>query len=270
MKPGRYVVSTSSPSIYVARMVTRGWQTPQNLTLSGTIRSVEKLSRQISSQMMVSYDEVFGALNDADFLAKYGTDKTNLFGFFIPDSYQMYWTATLDEIMSRFKKEYENFWTPERIAKAKAQGLTQRQAITVASIVAGESRYEPELAKIAGVYLNRYHKGMKLQADPTICYCYNYELNRVLKKHLEVESPYNTYKYAGLPPGPINVPGKVYLEAVLNPDRHGYIFFCANSSFDGSHKFAVTYDEHMRNAREFQAALTARNKARAAAAAQSK
>jgi len=265
IKPGRYVLAPSSPSIYAARMLTHGWQTAQNLTLSGTIRTKEKLATQISNQMMVSYDEVWDAIHDPSFLADYGTDTVQLFSFFIPDTYQIYWTSSIDDIFGRFKKEYDNFWTDDRVRKARLQGLTPAQASVMASIVAGETRTESEYPIIAGVYLNRYHKGMKLQADPTICYCYGYTLNRVLKKHLEYDSPYNTYMYVGLPPGPINVPHKEHIEGVLNPDKHGYIFFCASSAFDGTHKFAVTYDEHMRNARDFQSALTARNRARAAA-----
>lgn len=265
IKPGRYVLSAKSPSIYAARMLSRGWQTPQNLTLSGTIRSKEKLATQISNQMMVGYDEVWAAIHDQDFLAAYGTDTVHLFSFFIPDTYQMYWTSSIDDIFGRFRKEYDAFWTDERIEKARLQGLTPDEASIVASIVAGETRTASEYPKIAGVYLNRLHRGMKLQADPTVCYCYGYTLNRVLKKHLEVDSPYNTYRYAGLPPGPINVPHKEHLEGVLNPDRHGYIFFCASPAFDGTHRFAVTYDEHMRNARDFQSELTARMRAKAAA-----
>ena len=267
LKPGRYVVSPANPSIYVARMLTRGWQTPQNLSLSGTIRSKDRLAKLISNQMMVGFDEVREALNNQEFLAAYDTDTTQVFSLFLPDTYQIYWTASLEEIFSRFKNEYDEFWTEERVAKAEKLGLTQKQVSTMASIVAGETRAEQEFSKIAGVYLNRYRIGMKLQADPTVCYCYGYTLNRVLRKHLEIDSPYNTYKYVGLPPGPINVPGKKYIDAVLNPDTHGYLYFCANSSFDGTHKFAATYDEHLRNARDFQSALTKRNRERAAAAA---
>ncbi len=258
IKPGRYVLEPSSPAIYAARMLTRGWQTPQNLTLSGTIRSKDKIASQISRQMMVTYEEVRDALDNPDFLADYGTDTVRLFGFFLPDTYQIYWTASLEEIFDRFRKEYDAFWTQERLDKARALGLSREQVSVLASIVAGETRAKEEYSKIAGVYLNRYYKGMKLQADPTVCYCYSYTLDRVLKKHLEIDSPYNTYRYAGLPPGPINVPYKDHIDAVLNPDRHGYIFFCASPAFDGTHRFAVTYEEHMRNAREFQRALDAR------------
>ena len=262
MKPGRYVVEPSSTSIYVARMVVFGWQTPQNLTLSGTIRSKGVLAKKIGMQMMVDSAAVAAALEDKDFLAGYGFTPEDVFGLVLPDTYQMYWTASVQDIFDRFKKEYDAFWTSERIAKAEAQGLTRKQVSVVASIVSGETLKEFEYPIIAGVYLNRYNKGMKLQADPTVCFCFDYKLDRVLKKHLTVDSPYNTYKYAGLPPAPINVPPKACLDAVLNPDMHGYIYFCASPAFDGTHRFAVTYSEHMKNARAFQKELTARRKSK--------
>lgn len=258
IKPGRYVIEPSFTSIYVARMLVFGWQTPQNMTLSGTIRSKETLARKISSQMMVDSASVAQALDSADFLSEYGFTPENVFALFLPDTYQMYWTATVEEIFGRMKKEYDAFWTPERLSKAKAQKLSQMQVSIVASIVSGETLKAFEYPVIAGVYLNRYRKGMKLQADPTVCFCFDYKLDRVLKKHLAVDSPYNTYKYAGLPPAPINVPPKACIDAVLNPDKHGYIYFCASPDFDGTHRFAVTFSEHKKNAREFQRALTAK------------
>ena len=180
----------------------------------------------------------------------------------------MYWTASIKEIFDRLKKEYDAFWTQERLAKAKNQGLTPMEVSVMASIVSGETLKPFEYPVIAGVYLNRYKKGMKLQADPTIAFCYDYTLDRILKKHLTVDSPYNTYMHAGLPPAPINVPPKACLDAVLNPEKHGYIYFCASPAFDGTHRFAVTYNEHLKNARAFQRELTARRKAKAAAAKQ--
>ena len=264
MKPGRYVVDASCPSIYVARMLVFGWQTPQQLVLSGTMRNKGRIAKKISTQMMVDSASVAQALNSEDFLKKYGFTPENVFALILPDTYQMYWTASVEEIFDRLKKEYDAFWTPERDAKAKAQGLNRMQVSVMASIVSGETLKDFEYPIIAGVYLNRYKKGMKLQADPTIAFCYDYTLDRILKKHLQVDSPYNTYKHVGLPPAPINVPPKACLEAVLNPAKHGYIFFCASSAFDGTHNFAVTYSEHLKNARQFQRALTARNKAKAA------
>ena len=265
MKPGRYVVDATCPSIYVARMLVFGWQTPQDLVLSGTMRSKDRIAKKISTQMMVDSASVADALNDKEFLAGYGFTPENVFALILPDTYQMYWTASVEDIFDRLKKEYDAFWTPERDAKAKAQGLNRMQVSVMASIVSGETLKDFEYPVIAGVYLNRYRKGMKLQADPTIAFCYNYTLDRILKKHLQVDSPYNTYKHVGLPPAPINVPPKACLDAVLDPAKHGYIYFCASEEFDGTHRFAVTYSEHLKNARKFQRALTARNKAKAAA-----
>ena len=266
MKPGRYVIDPSSTSIYVARMLVFGWQTPQNLVLSGTMRSKGRIAKKISTQMMVDSASVAQALDSAEFLKGYGFTPENVFAMILPDTYQMYWTASVEEIFDRLKKEYDAFWTPERDAKAKAQGLSRMQVSILGSIVSGETLKDFEYPKIAGVYLNRYKKGMRLQAAPTIAFIHGYTLDRILKKHLTVDSPYNTYKYVGLPPAPINVPPKACLDAVLNPDKHGYIYFCASAAFDGTHKFAVTYNEHLKNAREFQRALTARNRARKAAA----
>lgn len=266
MKPGRYVIEPSASSIYVARMLVYGWQTPQNLTLSGTIRSKGSIAKKISTQMMVDSAAMDKALNDTAFLAGYGFTPENVFALFLPDTYQMYWTASVEDIFGRFRKEYDAFWNSDRLAKAEALNLTPMQVSIMASIVNGETLQAAEYPVIAGVYLNRYRKGMKLQADPTVAFCFDYTLDRILKKHLTVDSPYNTYKYKGLPPAPINVPPKACIDGVLNPDRHGYLYFCASPDFNGTHRFAVSYNEHLRNAREFQRALTARNKAKAAAA----
>ena len=265
MKPGRYVVDSTSTSIYVARMLVYGWQTPQNMTLSGTLRKKDRIAQRISSQMMVDSASVADALNDEAFLAEYGFTPENVFALIIPDTYEMYWTASVKDIFDRFKKEYDAFWTSDRKEKAKVQGLSPMQVSVMASIVSGETLKAFEYPIIAGVYLNRYKKGMKLQADPTIAFCYDYTLDRILKKHLTVDSPYNTYKHVGLPPAPINVPPKACLEAVLNPQKHNYIYFCASPAFDGTHNFAVGYNEHLKNARAFQRELTARRRAKAAA-----
>lgn len=262
-KPGRYPVTTSQPSIYVARMIVKGWQEPCNLTLSGTIRSKERLAQKISSQMMVDSTTVMDALNNEALLVKYGFTPEDVFTLFLPDTYQVYWTYSIMEILDRFKAEYDKFWTEERKQKAAKQSLTIKEVSVMASIVSGETLKSFEYPIIAGVYLNRYHNRMKLQADPTVCFCFNYELDRVLRHHLEVDSPYNTYKYLGLPPAPINVPSKACIDAVLNPQKHSYLFFCASPKFDGTHLFATTYSEHKKNAKAFQNELTIRQKAKA-------
>lgn len=258
IKPGHYVIDNNCTSIYVTRMLHLGWQTPVNLTLSGAIRTPGVLARKIGAQMMVDSAAVADFAFCTDSI---GLDPALLFTRIIPDTYQMTWTAPVKDIFARLFKERDAWWTPERVAAAKAQGLTPEQASTLASIVDGETRYVPEQPTIAGVYLNRLKTGMKLQADPTIAYCFNYEPRRILRWMLLVDSPYNTYMNAGLPPGPISCPPKSCLEAAIHPENHSYIYFCADPSFNGSHRFAVTYSEHLQNARAFQNALNERQRA---------
>ena len=258
-KPGRYEIRPGYTSVYVARMLNNCWQSPAKLTLSGTMRLKSQLAQKISSQLMIDSTEVMRALSDRAMLSAYGFTPTNVFSLFMPDTYEMYWTSTMKDVFDKQKEAYDRFWTDERKKKAEAQGLTPLQVSIVASIVKGETNYEPEMPKIAGVYLNRLHSGMKLQADPTVAYCFGYELTRVLNRHLEYDSPYNTYRYAGLPPGPIAVPTQACLDAVLNPEGD-YLYFCASSAFDGTHLFARTYSDHLRNARAFQGELNKRKK----------
>lgn len=256
MKPGHYVIERGKPAVYVARMLNHGWQTPVTLSINGTIRSRERLARVISRQLMIDSLSVDTALRSDEFLSNYGFKAKDVFSLVLPDNYQMIWTASIDDIFTRFRKEYDDFWNEERVRKASRIGLTPYQVSIMASIVAGETRSEQEFSRVAGVYMNRLHKGMKLQADPTVCYVFDYKINRVLKKHLEVDSPYNTYRYAGLPPTAINVPGKKYIDSVLDYEKHNYIYFCASPSFDGTHNFAVSYNDHLANARAYSKALT--------------
>ncbi|MCD8313348.1 MAG: endolytic transglycosylase MltG, partial [Bacteroidales bacterium] len=254
--PGKYRIDSACTSIYAVRMIANGWQAPHNLTLSGTIRSKGRLAGTIGRQMMTDSLTVDSLLNDSAFLATLGFTPENVFALFLPDTYEMWWTTPAEEIFQRFKKEYDLFWTQERLDKAAAQGLTKEQVSILASIVSGETLKTSEYPIIARVYLNRLHTGMLLQADPTIAYCFDYKISRILKVHTQVDSPFNTYKYKGLPPAPINVPPKACLDAVLNPDDNSYIYFCASPDFNGGHRFATSYSEHLRNAREFHTALT--------------
>lgn len=260
MRVGHYTVDAGSSSKYVARMLSNGWQTPVNLTLSGTIRTPQVLARKIGSQMLADSAAVADFALSADSLARYGIPPSLLFTIVIPDTYQILWTASVADIFDRFKKEADAFWTPARIELARSQGLTPVGVSTLASIVDGETQYRPEQPTVAGVYLNRLRIGMPLQADPTVAFCFDYSLKRVLTRHLDVDSPYNTYRYAGLPPGPISCPPKSCLEAVLYAQNHNYLYFCADPSFNGSHRFAATYSEHLNNARAYQRALDARTR----------
>ncbi len=260
LRTGHYRIDSTCSSMYVARMLQKGWQAPVNLTLSGSIRTPDALVRKISAQMLADSVTVAAFVHSDDSLARYGIDTRQLFTRVIPDTYQMLWTASVREIFDRLDREADAWWTPERKKAAEAQGLTPQEAVVLASIVDGETKYVPEQPTVAGVYLNRLRTGMKLQADPTVAFCFDYEPSRILLSHLEVDSPYNTYKNFGLPPGPISCPPKSCLEAVLHPASHNYLYFCADPSFNGSHRFAASYAEHLHNARAFQRALSERSR----------
>ena len=259
--PGHYHISGNHSCVYVARMLNNSWQTPVKLTLSGSLRLKSDIASKIGRQMQVSAEEVREALDDEVFLRKFGFNPTNVFSMIIPDTYEIYWDASLTEIFTLLRKEYDRFWDDERKAKAKSIGLTPAKVSILASIVQGESNHTPEYTKIAGVYVNRLRKGMRLQACPTVAYCFDYKPDRILDKHLKVNSPYNTYKHAGLPPGPICSPSKAALDAVLNADTaSGYLYFCASPAFDGTNVFSKSYKEHMVKARAYQSALDALKK----------
>jgi len=265
LTPGHYTVSPGDASVYVARMLNNGWQSPVRLSLTGNLRIKSNIAAKIASQLLLDSATVIHALNDDKLLAEYGFTSRNVFSLLTPDTYDIYWTASMVDFLDKQKAAWDAFWTPERDAKAKALRLTRQQASVLASIVKGESNHEAEMPRIAGVYLNRLKVGMPLQADPTIAFCYDYKLNRILNKHLEVDSAYNTYTHTGLPPGPICVPTRAALEAVLNPDfggtwGAGNFYFCANPDFSGTHVFARTLAEHNRNADAFRAELNRRNR----------
>ena len=179
---------------------------------------------------------------------------------FIPNTYEIYWNTTPDKIVARFHDEYDKFWTAEREEKAKKLHLTRQEVGILASIVKGEALHVDEMPTIAGLYLNRLQRGILLQADPTVIFANNdFSIRRVLNKHLTIDNPYNTYRYKGLPPGPIMLPSIAAIDAVLNHETHDYIYMCAKDDFSGYHNFAKTQAEHLVNARKFQEALNKRN-----------
>ncbi|MCK9255795.1 MAG: endolytic transglycosylase MltG, partial [Bacteroidales bacterium] len=195
-------------------------------------------------------------LKSQDLAKKYGFNENTFLAMFIPNSYEFYWNTSAEQFVERMAKEYKNFWTEERKQKAANLGFSQSEVSTLASIVEAETQKNDEKARIAGVYINRLNIGMLLQADPTVVYATgDFFLKRVLNKHLEINSPYNTYKYSGLPPGPINIPSISSIDAVLNYEKHNYKFFCAKDDFSGYHVFAVTNAQHEANARKYHQAL---------------
>lgn len=257
LAPGFYEIRQNSTNKSIARSITKGWQTPYRLTLSGNIRGSEKLAGLLGKRMMHDSTAFSNCFNDPKTWEEYGLKKETFVSLFIPNTYEIYWTATPEEFVARMKKEHDKFWNAERVEKAEVLGLSKEEVSTLASIVCEESNYKPELPTIAGVYMNRLKKGMKLDADPTVKFAHNNpSIKRILFRHLTIDSPYNTYRINGLPPGPITIPSIAGIDAVLNYQKHNYLYFCANENLDGTHKFARTLSEHNRNARAYQAAIS--------------
>lgn len=265
VRPGHYTIASTNSSMYVARMLEHGWQTPVHLVISGTIRRESTLARKIARQMLSDSAKVMAALHDTLLLDSIGVEPSQIFSLFIPDTYEVLWTESMPELLRRMKREYDAFWSEENRKKADCVGLTPKEVSILASIVNAETNYVPEMPSVAGVYVNRLCAGMKLQADPTVAYCFDYQLSRILKKHTKVNSPFNTYLHYGLPPAPICVPSKAALEAVLDFDKNNYLYFCASPEMNGRHLFATTYSAHLKNARAFSRALSKLLKEREAA-----
>jgi UPF0755 protein len=187
---------------------------------------------------------------------KFGLDLSNNILLFIPDTYEVYWTISPEALLDKMESAFKRFWTNERLEKAKNLKLTQAQIMTIASIVQSETNKVDEMPRVAGVYLNRLAIDMPLQADPTVVFALgDFEIKRVLSGHKAIDSPYNTYKYNGLPPGPIAIPTRQAIDAVLNFEKHDFLFFCAREDFSGYHNFTKDFAEHIRNARIYQSAL---------------
>lgn len=221
---------------------------------------LEDLAGRIGSQIEADSTSLMQSFTDETFLKEQNMTRENVLSMFIPNSYEFFWNTSADKFRDRMAKEYRKFWTPERVAKAEAQNLTPLQVSALASIVHKETVKTDERPRVAGVYLNRLNRGIKLEADPTVIFAvksnandFTIEIKRVLYKDLETDSPFNTYKYEGLPPGPIAMPDVTALEAVLNPEKHNYIFFCASVTNFGYHEFAVTAAQHEANRRKYVA-----------------
>ena len=258
IKPGCYLLKKGMSNRSIIRMISNGWQTPVRLVIPSHVRGIEKLSSILGKRLEIDSIDIANSLINDTILKEKNLSKHTILTLFIPNTYEVYWTISAKELTERMQKESERFWTDERIEKAKKLKLDKIQAYTLASIVAEESNLKREQPSIAGVYLNRLRKGMLLQADPTVKFALNDPtIKRILNKHLKIDSPYNTYKYKGLPPGPITIPPVSAIDAVLSADNHQYLYFCAHPSLDGSHVFAKTLGEHNLNARRYQAKISA-------------
>ncbi|MDR0507132.1 MAG: endolytic transglycosylase MltG [Dysgonamonadaceae bacterium] len=255
LKSGRYKINPKIGYLELVRMLRSGKQIPVNLTFNN-IRVKEDFAERISSQLMFDSDDLLERLNDSVTANSYGFTVENFLAMFIPNTYQIYWNISIDNFLRKMKKEYDTFWTEKRMEKANDINLSPVEISILASIVEEETVRKDEYPVVAGLYLNRLKKGMLLQADPTVKFAVgDFSLKRILNIHLSVDSPYNTYKNKGLPPGIIRLPSIPAIESVLNFQEHNYLYMCAKEDFSGSHNFAVTLSEHSRNARRYQEAL---------------
>lgn len=254
--PGRYILHKGMSNRELISLLRSGRQIPVKVIFNKA-RTVQEIADICSQQLEFEANDLKVLLNKPHQIKGLENfDSQNPLALFIPNTYEFYWNTSAQGFIERMLKEYDKFWSKERIAKAKRQGLTSQEAMTLASIVEEESNLSEERPIIAGLYLNRLNRGILLQADPTVRYALgDFEIRRVLNKHLDINSPYNTYKFKGLPPAPICTPSITSINAVLNPTVHNYLYMCAKADFSGKHAFASTLREHMKNARAFQKAL---------------
>ena len=259
VRTGRYDVGQDIPVLTLYRKLRNGQQDPVHLTIP-TSRTMEKLAGALSKKLMLDSLTLATALQDESFCQKAGYNTQTIPALFIPNTYEVYWDITLEGLIERMQKENKAFWNAEREQKAKTLDLSHEEICTLASIVDEETANDAEKPAIAGLYLNRLHKGMPLQADPTVKFAVgDFSLRRITGEHLKKESPYNTYLNIGLPPGPIRVASIAGLDAVLNYQHHNYLYMCAKADFSGTHAFAANFTEHKKNARNYIRALNERN-----------
>ncbi len=256
IKPGKYEIKEGTSLLTLVRMLRNGQQTPVNLVIT-KLRTKEDLARIVGSRFECDSLQMISFLNDANnSLSAYKLTPETAMTVVLPDTYTFTWNTTPKNIFDKLYKESQKFWTEERKAKAQTKSLTQEQVYTVASIVEEETNANEEKGNVASVYLNRVRIGMPLQADPTVKFALkDFGLKRIYEKHLSVESPYNTYRNKGLPPGPICTPSKKTIDAVLNAPNTEYIYFVASPKFDGTHEFSTNYQEHLQKAKAYQEEL---------------
>ncbi len=256
--PGRYEIKNRMSNNDLVNLLRSGNQTAVHLTFNN-INTMKDLANRLSDQLEFSSDSFYVLIMDSALIRSYGFNKYTIPAMFIPNTYEVYWDISPEDFLDRMKTEYDRFWNKSRMAKAKKIDMSPAEVTTLASIVNKEVRFDDEKPRVAGLYMNRIDKGIRLQADPTLIFAHNdYTIRRVLKKHMQLDSPYNTYKNAGLPPGPICIPDISSIDAVLNYEKHKYIYMCAKPDFSGYHNFARTLQEHNRNAEAYRRELNKR------------
>ncbi|PSL46452.1 UPF0755 protein [Chitinophaga niastensis] len=258
VKAGRYKIVRGMSNFDIVKLLRSGKQSPVDLVIN-KLRTKDDFVRKICTSLEADSTVLRSLMQDPVYLRQFGLDTNTVMCTVVPNTYEFYWNTGAEAVFKKLEKAREEFWTPERKEKAKALGLTPNEVTILGSIVEEESNKNDEKPLIASVYLNRYRKNMLLQADPTVKFALqNFGLKRILKAHTQFDSPYNTYQYAGLPPGPICTPSVKTLNAVLNTPETDYLYFCARSDFSGYHAFAATYAEHLVNAKLYQAELNKR------------
>lgn len=263
--PGRYEITPKIGTLFLFRHFKNGMQKPLKLTVP-SVRTLNDLAGKLAGKLMVDSVELAHALKDPTVCRKLGYDTLTIAAMFIPNTYEVYWNVSVDQLLEYMSKENKKFWDEDRLAKAKHLKLTPIEVTTLASIVDEETANDKEKPMVAGMYYNRltlrdkkYPEGMPLQADPTIKFAWHmFDLKRIYNKLLHIDSPYNTYRYPGLPPGPIRIPTVAGIDAVLNMTRHNYLYMCAKEDLSGTHNFATTYEEHIANARRYATTLNER------------
>lgn len=258
VKPGSYVIEPGMSNNSLVNMLRSGRQAPVNVTFNN-IRTLSELAGKVGRQIEADSASLAAFFSDETSYSEDGFDSRTVISVFIPDTYQLYWSVDARGFYRRMLKEYRDYWNEERTAMAETQGLSPAEVSVLASIVDEEASKDDEKPRIAGVYINRLRAGMPLQADPTVKFAVNdFSLRRVLNRHLEVDSPYNTYKFAGLPPGPIRCPSRSGLDAVLKAEKHEYLYFVAKPDGSGYHHFSRTLAEHNRYAASYRRELNRR------------
>lgn len=255
LKPGMYKVAHGMSNNDLINKLRSGNQDPVHLIFNN-IRLKKDLASKISKQLDIDSTEFINRLNDSAIAAKYGFTNSTFIGMFIPNTYFINWNITPERLIERMNFEYKQFWNSARKEKAQLVGLSEIEVSILASIIEKETQKNDEKARIAGVYLNRLKRGWRLQADPTLVFAIgDFTIKRVLYEYMQFESPYNTYKYAGLPPGPICLPSISSIDAVLNAENHNFVFFCARPDYSGYHNFATNSAQHAANAEAYRSFL---------------
>ena len=258
-RSGKFAIKDGDSMHDIYRRIVSNEQTPVRVTVPST-RTVELMAGAVSKQIMSDSASLASLLKNDTYMSCYGYTPETAISLIIPDTYEVYWNIDAEQFIQRMAEERRKFWNESRKKKAKELGLTAEEVATLASIVDEETANVAEMPTVAGLYINRLKQGMMLQADPTVKYALGDPTRRrILNKDLEVNSPYNTYKNKGLPPGPIRIPTKQALESVLNYKKHDYIYMCAKEDFSGTHNFAKSLSEHNANAKRYQEALNKRN-----------